>query len=325
MKQADETRLNFTLIVYNSIKSSGKLPELSIPRLNRQYYITRLKRAKLVRKIGYGTWEVLQEYDENKVKQARQTRLNKSKLLGLIEVDRKIMRSHAFRFKVALPKLQNWERRLEYLKDKNIQYTQTLIGQKLFILGKKVWLCNKCILFHCRADYLASLAKGGKNYAIDDLLTTLSYLESLLNCSFRIGKRYKFKVIRAHYALMRQELAKFYRKNGEKLYVYSTKGYWFWIDFSEGIDEVEVGNIQQADKIMDENIAPFINGLKEDNAKGFTPQFVVNSFAGVAQNQIMFDKNFSTHLQILTKIGTAVDELTLAVKKLEEKFKYQNI
>ena len=46
---------------------------------------------------------------------------------------------------------------------------------------------------------------------------------------------------------------------------------------------------------------------------------VIQNQSHITQNQVMFDKNFQSHLNILNKLGQAVDNLTAQVKLLSLK------
>lgn len=316
---------HFYLSIYLSIKNEGKLPNLSISKQLLNYYLKPLIKGKYIVKIGYGTWQILKDFDEKEVKEMKSKQVKIMKLVDTSEVG-SLIRSHAFRFKLAIPNLINWQYREDYLTKHKIAFKRSIIGQKLYFLGHKVWLSNKSVIIHEKADFIANSAKEGKNYAIDEMLRVVAKLEVLLNCSFRLNKGYKFKVTKQHHAMLKNELAKQYRKDGKKLYIADGKGFWLWADFSKAIDEKEIGNREDADRIADENIIPFYNGLKEDNAKGFTPQFVTNSLGTLIQSHKVlqeynketssnYAENWKSHKQVLEEIKEAIKELTKAIHR----------
>ena len=65
--------------------------------------------------------------------------------------------------------------------------------------------------------------------------------------------------------------------------------------------------------------------MKKTNFK-VTPIFLMealnntnNMVQSVVQNQVIFDKNMSSHLDVLNRIGQAVDKLSEEVKKINGK------
>lgn len=58
---------NFYFTIYHYIKSYNKLPKLDLSKQARNYYIKTLKKANLIKYVGYKTWEVVEDYQENKI------------------------------------------------------------------------------------------------------------------------------------------------------------------------------------------------------------------------------------------------------------------
>ena len=225
------------------------------------------------------------------------------------------IRAHAFQFTLKLPNILHWKQRGTYLDKHNIQYTPSLIGQKLYYKNKKIWLTNKSIVINEPSNYLAKTAKDGKSYAVYDFLNTIKSLERLLNCSFKHSNGYKFRVSRQHYADLKNLLARQYRNDKKKLGVYDGRGLWLWVDYSDGIDELETDNRQDSDDHMDNIVAPFFNGLKDFKGE-FTPKWVVSAIGEVTRNQAIFDANMASHIRAVQALGTGVDTLNNLLKKL---------
>lgn len=341
-KKESKTRQNFALMVYDSIKRDNKLPNLDMPRQNRDYYLNLLKKALIVKKVGYGTWEILSEFNERKLKKQGKTRQNLTTLVDDHNLDtwsnnlHTSLRAHAFQFTLKIQKnMGNWLKREDFLKKYNITYKPSLIGQKLFLDGRNIWLTNKSIVINENKNYIVQAAKEGKNYAIDDMISIVRKLEKLLKCSFKIGKKYIFKVTRQHYAKLHDNLAKQYRRDGNKLYVNDHKGFWMWIDYSMAIDELETGNREDSDKHMDDKVIPFFNSLKANNnviefikelekeeMNGFKPSFIVNGFAELIKDRAYFAENMRLHVGAIQTLGEQteklVNEVTNVVKVVKE-------
>ncbi len=262
---------NFYLTVYNQIKEGTRPSEMcknfNISKQKLNYYLSLLKRAECIKKIGYGVWEICREFDEKKVKET--TRLTKYQP---VKIKPDFVRGHAFQFKLKIPKLRNWEKREEILKKKGIEF-RTLIhlignAQEIVIKGRKIWLTNKSIIIFEKSSYLAKTAKDSKKYALYDLFELVRGLESALGANFKINKRYCFKVSKQHYALVKNSLAEQYNRDGEKLGVYSENGLWFLIDNSYNLNEAETVHPKTA---VDDNtkVQNFFNGLK--STENYTP------------------------------------------------------
>jgi len=156
---------NFYLTVHNQIKERIRPSEMckkfNISKQKLNYYLSSLKRAECIKKIGYGVWEICGEFDEKKVKET--TRLTKYQP---VKIKPDFVRGHAFQFKLKIPKLRNWEKREEILRKKDIQFKELnhLIGkgQENIVKNKKIWLTNKSIIIFEKSSYLAKTAKDSK-------------------------------------------------------------------------------------------------------------------------------------------------------------------
>jgi len=313
---------NFYLTVYNQIKEGVRPSEIckefNISKQKLNYYLSSLKRSGCIRKIGYGVWEICREFDEKKVKET--TRLAKYQPVN-IKPD--YVRGHAFQFKLKIPKLRNWEKREEVLKKKGIKFKELnhLIGkgQEITIKDKKIWLTNKSIIIFEKSSYLTKTAKDARQYAMYDLFELVRSLESTLVASFKINKKYRFKVSRQHYSLVKNALAKQYKRDGKKLQVYSEDGLWFVIDNSYNLHEAETVHPETA---VDDNtkVQNFFNGLKE--TENYTPQIMMKAVTMNAQNLDSYAVHLDAHVKSVKKLGKGVDKLTevhvQTVKKLRE-------
>ena len=310
---------NFYLIVYNQIKEGVrpsvicKIFNISKQKLN--YYLSTLKRAECIKKIGYGVWEICGEFDEKKVKET--TRLTKYQP---VKIKPDFVRGHAFQFKLKIPKLRNWEKREEVLKKKNMGFKQLkhLLGkgQEIRIKGRKIWLTNKSIIIFEKSSYLAKTAKDSKKYAIYDLFELVRSLESTLGANFKINKRYCFKVSKQHYALVKNSLAEQYNRDGKKLGVYSEDGLWFVIDNSYNLNEAETVHPETA---VDDNtkVQNFFNGLKA--TENYTPQIMIKAVTQNAENLNNYAVHLKSHVKSVKQLGGGVKELTKLIKKLDKK------
>ena len=313
---------NFYLTVYNQIKEgirpSGICKNFNVSKQKLNYYLSSLKRSGCIKKIGYGVWEICGEFDEKKVKET--IRLTKYQPAN-IKPD--FVRGHAFQFKLKIPKLRNWEKREGILEKKNIKFKRLthLIGngQEIMLKDKKIWLTNKSIIIFEKSSYLAKTAKDASKYAIYDLFEIVKGLETTLGVNFKINKKYRFKVSRQHYALVKNALAEQYERDGKKLKVYSEDGLWFVIDNSYNLNEAETVHPKTA---VDDNtkVQNFFNGLKA--TENYTPQIMMKAVTMNAQNLDSYAVHLDAHVKSVKKLGKGVDKLTevhvQTVKKLRE-------
>lgn len=314
---------NFYLTIYNYIKDHNKLPDnefLDLPEKNfsqrLNYYISSLKKAGFIKKIGYGVWQTEKEFSEEKLKEVKTTK----KITTQHTKPQPTIRGHAFQFNIKLPKIHNWKKRRDFLDKNNIAYENLKIignGEKIHFKGKKVWLTDKSIIIFEKTSFLSDSAAGSKSYAIYDMLSLLKSLESLFNVSFMINKGYRFKVSKQHYARLSCSLANQYRKDGKKLYVKQEDGTtWLWTDYSLNIDETETGNTERSDKDMDNHIHPFLNSLRK--AEGYTPEFVTNTLGQLIKYQEYYAKNLNSHVKAVQRLGIGVEGLRNDLKNLKK-------
>lgn len=310
---------NFYLIVYEQIKEgiqpSKICKEFNISKQRLNYYLSSLKRAECIKKIGYGVWEICGNFDEKKVKETvRITKYQPDK----IKPD--FARGHAFQFKLKIPKLRNWEKREEIFRKKGIEFKELdhLIGkgQEILIKGKKIWLTNKSIIIFEKSSYLAKTSKEARKYAIYDLFELVRGLESVLGASFRINKRYMFKVSRQHYALVKNALAEQYNREGKKLKVYSEDGLWFVIDNSYNLNEAETVHpktaVEDSTKIQN-----YFNGIKA--TENYTPQIMMQAVTQNAENLNNYAVHLKSHVKSIKLLGKGVKRLNNSIKKLDKK------
>lgn len=315
--QVDNFNLKFS--IFQKLQA-GKRPskiceELGMKPSALQYHLSSLKRSGFIKKVGYGTWEILKEFNPKELQKSSRVATAQ---LEQLQIQSDMVRAHAFQFVLRLPSnLRNWAHREEILQKMGI-ITEPLSfgglkrGQKINFKGRKIWLMDNSIVIYEKASYLAQTAKEGKDYAISDLMSLIRGLENFLQASFSFAGKYKFKVSRQHYSLIKNALAKQYDKEGKKLEIYTDKGLWFLIDNSFNLHEAETLHPQTAET-DNKKVQDFFNGLKQ--TEDFTPQFVVNAIANVTKNQVVFDKNMSSHLKVLDRIGKAIDKLSGTIKK----------
>ena len=327
------TSKNFYFTIYQHIKqglSPAKIcNKLSLSKQRLNYYISSLKHSGFIEKIGYGVWEIKKEFNVKEVKKS--TRVG---ITQLEELKQDEVRGHAFQFVLRLPtNLKNWEKREEIFEKISFKFSPLILGginrgQKINLKGRKVWLTNKSIIIYEKSSYFAQTANQTKSYAINSFISLIRSLERTLHADLSFGGKYKFKVSRQHYSLIKNALAKQYNASGERLQVYNDKGLWFLIDNSYNLDEAETVHPKTAVK-DNEKVQNFFNGVK--GQENYTPAFVVTSIAQNSQNlgslmkeQVVYAENIKSHIKAIKQLGSGVktqskimNELLKAIKDLK--------
>lgn len=292
---------------------------LGIKRQNLTRPIRRLKIEGIIIKKGYGVWEI----NEDKYNEFLQSKdVNKSSVVDMRQplkkfTSKKEVRGHGFQFTLKIPKLDNWDRRQEFLDKNNIKYKRigsNWKGQRIFIRGTKVWLTPVSIVVYAPKwkSYFATVSKDAKSHAIYDFLQIIKQVEGLLKVSFQISKKYIFKVSRQHYGLVKNALAVQYNREGKKLYCYTGRGLWLIIDNSYNADELENVDPQDAD-VDNTLIQTFFNVYKE---YPITSEQILNTFKGISEIQKNeankwnhYATNIESHTNAIIKLEKGIDKL----------------
>ncbi|MFH1592173.1 MAG: helix-turn-helix domain-containing protein [Candidatus Woesearchaeota archaeon] len=304
---------NLKLIVFELIQKGFRPSQicklLNIKETALQYHLSTLKRLGFIKKIGYGVWEILKEFDQKELQKTTRVAHNNwgSKFEVLKEGQ---VRGHAFQFKLQVPdRLRNWEKRKEILSTRDIKFEPLNHlfggGQSLEIKGRKIHLTNNSVIIYEKESYIADLAKDAKSMAICHFFNLVRKLEKQLKADFSIHGQYKFRVTRQHYALVKNALAKQYDEKGNKLEVYSGNGLWFIIDNSYNLHEAETVHPRDAD-IDNEKVQDFFNSLK---VRPITTQEIHSNFKELremmktsSENQIMLGQVLQQMESNLVKI-----------------------
>ncbi len=324
---------NFYFTIVERIKN-GQYPsqiakELNISKQNINYYVSSLKRMECIKKVGYGTWEFIKEYNDKEVK--------KSEVIGNISrggLKENDVRGHGFMFKLDLPKdFRNWEKREDLFKKLKIRFKDYLVGgikrgQRLEINKSKVFLTDISVIVTFKESFIRESATLCKKDAVAKFLRIIRKLERTLKADFSQFGKYKFRVSRNHYSLLKNSLARQYinnEYNSKKLQIYSGRGLWLLIDNSFNLEELETVHKDTAVK-DNEKVKSFFTGL--DEVDGYTPKFVLTAFneqnkqiSQVTKNQLMFNENFESHVGAIKELADSVKNLTKQVLRLEEENK----
>lgn len=291
------SKQDFYFILFDLLKQN-KNPttiskELNISKQKINYYMKKLKEFGIVEKKGYGVWEL----KTNK----------RDDLEHTIKWSNKKIRGHAFIWKIKTKQF-NW---IELLEKNKINYSLVRgYTPRVFINNKKVWLGKDSIIIYDNRSFYGQNAIESRKYAVFGVKSCLDTLEKQFN--IHLGK-YLFKPVREHYSMIKNELARQYNDKGEKLIIRDDlDGDWLWIDFSESIDELETGGkgITKDRAGLNLRVQNWYNDMKKTNFE-VTPTFLLETINSVVQNQVVFDKNISKHMEVL-------EEMSKTLKKIQE-------
>ena len=275
--------------------------ELNISKSNLSYYLKKLKNLSLLNYKGKGVWEV--NANKKLVQKVVPTHLNNN--LNSI-------RGHAFIWKVSFRKEIDWSK---FLKEKNYVFKEQSKGKvkRIIFDSRKIWLTKDGMIIYEPFDFMGKNsyeAKGKAVFTMDVLIKRLL---------FRLGiptMSYFFTTSREHLGMMKNELAKQYNANGDKLHIKSEDGTeWCWIDDSKGFGELEVNNVDTSKKVQD-----WWNDNKKYNFD-VTPTFILNGFNNLTSNLNLYAENMVSHVKAIQTLSNSVEELTNQVKILQEENK----
>lgn len=310
------TKNNLYFSIYNYVSRNNKLPSFKDLGLksksNLNYYLSSLKRQGYIRKLGYGVWETVRDFEAERSTKEVQKSTDDT------------IRGHGFTFKFKLPKILNWNKRTIYLDKHDIKYRQLANrGQKLVFKDHKIHLFDRTIIIYEKGSFINSKAELCRNDAIEYILRIIQSLENKLGASFKINNKYLFSVRKQHYGKMKDALAKHYNQEKKKLRVWNEGGLWFVIDNSLNLNEAETLHPQTAVKDMDSCIVPFFNSIKDK--PGFTADFILNSLNKTAEIQRTevekmgyYATHIKNHTDAIKKLGKGISKLINLIDKIRK-------
>jgi len=278
------------LSIWNKIKEGKNQKqiskELNIKQQNVSYYLRRLKKLGIVRKLGYGVWET--------------TTTQKKDLEHALSKSSKKIRGHAFIWKIKLGKKYDW---IKILDNLNINYSLIRgYTPRIVINKRKIWLGKKSVIIYDPYSYYGKNAIESRKHSI------ISFLEIVDTLKRKIGVNLRglpFTISREHYGMIKNDLAIQCNRNGEKIYVSDDKeGEWLWIDDSHSLGELETGGKRALTRSI--QVQNWWNDNKKYDFK-VTPSFLLEQINKVTQNQLMFNENFESHVGAVTKLGNSAD------------------
>lgn len=158
--------------------------------------------------------------------------------------------------------------------------------------------------------------------SLEDVLKAHCYLEDRIRFQFTMQGIPHFSVRSQHYVKLRDALARKCKKEGNMIKVEIDNKLRAWVDLSDPRG-TEFGHKDYAPEDTTK-YSNFIKDIIENDAPIMTQiaqrqNFIEEQVINVTKNQGVFDSNMQSHLDVLNRIGLAVDELRKEIKKIKNK------
>lgn len=293
---------DFYLAVLNEFSIDTNLTriknKLNLTKQNLHYYITKLKVLGLLEQKGEGWYEV-KESGKNMTKYDSKNNQ---------QVDD--IRGHAYIWTIELNKIpDNWKNRIKVLEQSQINFK--LVGAlkntpRIKVLGRKIWLCNTNIrIFDIeKASYYGKDAKESQLNAKLEAFRIIRVLENKLNIKLSDDK---LKFQKEHYAIIKNDLAKYHNSKGIIMRISDEEGEWLLID-----DSLEQGGELETigKKAFNNNI--MVQNWWNDNKKhGFevTPSFLLETLFKLSENQTNQSERMNELMLVTQVLVKEIDRL----------------
>lgn len=239
------------------------------------------------------------------------------------------LRQHNINFKIAiLSSPKNWDKqrhKLTQLPYFNKKIVLKNNEQELFNFGKvQVRTTTKSIIVKIPTIYTKTPEEAIVQ-SFGCLYEIIPKIEKLFSISLIKDYKANITVISQEYASLNDALAKVYRKEGNQLLVTDEEGkIWMITDFSFSNDETE---FISSERSVDDTTAimPNLNLLRNNPnlLKNHEEKIgtCIDMITQVTENQLMFNKNFESHVKAVQDLGSSAEANAHTVVLLAETIK----
>lgn len=233
-----------------------------------------------------------------------------------------LIRLHNFAIKIKIiNKPKNWDlmrSKIVELRDSSKEIKLTNNDYQIHSFSSiKVKTTTNSVIFYLPSIY-------GKNTdicfqeALEMVFRAIPKVESMFKILLIKDRKANIEIISSHYAKLQDSLAKIYHNEKDKLYVKDESGnVWLIADFSFSTDELETIDTNRAKEDMD-TVKEFLNDLRKNPA---TITNVLEMIKMVTANQVVFDKNFQSHLKAINALTVEVKGLGNSIREVREENK----
>lgn len=237
--------------------------------------------------------------------------------------DNNIFELHNLSYVLKLIRVPEWwnKRKRRLIKLKGWQFTNVAFGkgssnpyQQLINENFVIQCYPESIIIISRKRYYSNNPHEVIINAINDVLDLVSWFEERMKFKFFQDGIPSLELRNNDFNRLKDHLANQCKKDGRRFLVETEKGK-VWVDYSEPFGkEADTPDIQETlERVTKDHI---INKPMLNSELQLIVTQTTNQIAQVTNNQLMFDKNFKSHLDILNKLSLAVDELRKEIKNL---------
>jgi len=281
----------------------------NISKQTLDYSLSKLKKLGCIEKAGYGTWNVIKEVPK----------VPKGSIKG--DSDLKEIRGHAFIWKIEFTSPYDWNRIIRYYRKKKLNFSLVCNGKvpRTIFNNRKIWFTKKGLIIYEPLDFMGKSSFEVKGTAVFEMDRLIKDLLKEMNIKF---KPYRFSTSREHYGMVKNELARQYNNNKEKMLIKSEDGStWLWIDDSKGLGELETQEPHISRKVQN-----FWNSHKKNNFKTDS-DFILKNFKESAKqikknakNLDYYGENMASHVRLMKSIDKNLSKQTKFFEEMKEYF-----
>ena len=226
--------------ILSDLKSGLSQKEISkkysIPKQTISYNVGKLIKMGCVEKVGHG---VSSSFKFIKVVQLR------PKVTPRVKVGLHEIRGHAFIWNIEfLKERYDW---IQIIKNYKRRYKKPQLSFKMICAGRiprtifknrKIWLTKTGLTIYEPLDFIGKSSFSVKGMAVSEMDKLVKGLIKKLGLRMQY---YRFKCSREHFAHVRNQMARQFNDNKQKIKV-ECDGKYFWIDYSDGEHEEETND-----------------------------------------------------------------------------------
>lgn len=296
--------------------SAGKMPaeiskKYNIPKQTLSYSTTKLKELGCLEKLPeYGRWKILKKEVPIRPKDTSKLKM------GLKDI-----RGHAFIWNIEF--LEDGFDWMQVVENYKKRYKKPALSFKMICNGKvprtifknrKIWLTKSGLTIYEPLDFFGKSSFSVKGTAVFEMDRLVKALLKTLKLKFQY---YRFKCSREHFAHVHNQMARQFNDRKQKIKV-EWDGKWFWIDFSDGINEEETDDAnvsRQAQK-------HYISQLKTKFA--VTPEVVLGNFKESANQIKQIVKMRNEDFEQIREFGVHLNKHIPAYEGMKDEVKQLN-
>ena len=186
--------------------------------------------------------------------------------------------------------------------------------------NRKIWLTRKGMVIYEPIDFLGKSSFTVKGTAVFEMDRLVKDLIKKLGLKMQ---HYRFKCSREHFAHVNNQMARQFNDRKQKIKV-EFDGKWFWIDFSDGVNEEETDDANvsvQAQKFYKSQLKTGFavtpeHILEEQKETGKQIKQLVKKQKKIDDKQEYYAENNITHVHLMKRIADRIDSMDLRDERI---------